>query len=135
MRDLGIFPGDLISAGLGINNRGDIVGASIDGSVTAGNPRAMLWSNGVMMDLNALVANSSMYLLSAFSINDGGEIAGFGVNGDGEVHGFLATPRDGSDNDKGHGNDRECRSSRGSARCAPPLHEGDADRKLRPARR
>jgi probable HAF family extracellular repeat protein len=83
MRDLGTLPGDLNSAGLGINNRGDIVGASIDGSLATGNPRATLWSNGVMMDLDALVANSPMYLLTAFSINDGGEIAGFGVNGDG----------------------------------------------------
>jgi hypothetical protein len=51
-----------------------------------------------MSDLNALIpANSSMYLITAFSINDEGQIAGFGVVTSGpeagEVHGFLATPR------------------------------------------
>ena len=31
-------------------------------------------------------------LLTAFSINDSGEIAGFGVTSDGEIHAFLAAP-------------------------------------------
>ncbi|MGA7078363.1 MAG: hypothetical protein WBQ43_07650 [Terriglobales bacterium] len=92
MQDLGTLPGDLNSAGLGMNDLGDIVGASIDGDVATGLPRAMLWHNGVMSDLNALAADSPLYLLTAFTINDRGEIVGFGVNSTGEVHAFLATP-------------------------------------------
>jgi probable HAF family extracellular repeat protein len=93
MQDLSTLPGDALSAGLGMNNLGDIVGASIDGDLATGNPRAVLWHNGVIADLNALVPNSPMYLLTAFAINDVGQIVGFGVNNAGEVHGFLATPK------------------------------------------
>jgi probable HAF family extracellular repeat protein len=94
MRDLGTLPGDANSAGLGINDRGEIVGASIDGSLPSGNPRAFLWRHGVMTDLNTLVpADSPLYLLTALGINDEGEIAGFGVTGTGDIHAFLATPR------------------------------------------
>jgi len=92
MEDLGTLPGDLNSAGLGMNNLGDIVGASIDGDVATGFPRAMLWHAGVMNDLNALVPDSPLYLLTAFTINDRGDIVGFGVNSTGDVHGFLAIP-------------------------------------------
>jgi probable HAF family extracellular repeat protein len=58
-----------------------------------GNPRAFLWKDGRMTDLNELVpANSPLHLLTAFGINDAGEIAGFGVTGSGDLHAFLATP-------------------------------------------
>jgi probable HAF family extracellular repeat protein len=99
MRDLGVLPGDLVGASLGLNNLGDIVGASITTpGPSTGNPRAFLWHKGHMSDLNALIpADSSMYLLTAFSINDEGQIAGFGVVTSGPdagiIHGFLATPK------------------------------------------
>ena len=49
--------------------------------------------NGVMTDLNTLVpADSPLYLLTAFAVNDSGEIVGFGVTDEGDLHGFLATP-------------------------------------------
>jgi probable HAF family extracellular repeat protein len=94
MRDLGVLPGDLVGAGLAINKNGEIVGASISAPGPAsGNPRAFLWRNGVMTDLNDLVqANAPLYLLQAFSINDAGEIAGIGATSTGDVHAFLATP-------------------------------------------
>jgi hypothetical protein len=58
-----------------------------------GNPRAFLWENGVITDLNTLVpANSPLYLLTGFSSNSRGEIAGFGVTTDGEIHAYLASP-------------------------------------------
>ena len=58
-----------------------------------GNPRAFVWRNGVMTDLNTLVpADSPLYLLTAFAVNDSGEIVGFGATEDGDLHGFLATP-------------------------------------------
>ena len=75
MSDLGTLPGDVISVGCGINNRGQVTGVSIDAS---GNLRAYLWQNGVMTDLNSLIPpNSPLYLLHAFSINSAGEIVGF----------------------------------------------------------
>jgi probable HAF family extracellular repeat protein len=95
MLDLGTLPGDVNSCGLGNNDRGEVVGASIDGSVATGNPRAFLRRNGIMTDLNSLVPKDSpLYLLTAFGINDVGEIAGFGVNSAGDIHAFLATPCD-----------------------------------------
>jgi probable HAF family extracellular repeat protein len=94
MMDLGVLPGDLVGAGLNMNNRGEIVGASVSAPGPAsGNPRAFLWREGAMADLNDLIpADAPLYLLTAFGINDEGDIIGFGVTGEGDVHGFLATP-------------------------------------------
>lgn len=95
MRDLGTLAGDNISAGLGMNNLGDIVGASIAGpDPLSGLPKAVLWHKGVITDLNTVVpANTSLFLLTAFMINDVGQVVGFGVDlNTSEVHGFLATP-------------------------------------------
>jgi probable HAF family extracellular repeat protein len=92
--DLGVLPGDSVGFAGDINGRGEVVGASVTapGPLT-GNPRAYIWRNGVMADLNDLVpANSPLYLLTAFSINESGEIVGFGATESGDLHGFLATP-------------------------------------------
>jgi len=96
MRDLGVLYGDVDSAGLGINDGGEVVGASVGAGGPLVDVRAFLWQNGVMSDLNALVpADSPLYLLTAFAINNTGEIAGFGVNtSTGDLHAFLATPCD-----------------------------------------
>jgi len=59
----------------------------------SGSPRAAMWRNGEKFDLNALALPASpLYLLTAFGINDSGQIVGFGADQDGNVHGFLATP-------------------------------------------
>ena len=95
MRDLGVHPGDFVGAGLGLNNEGEVVGPSFSApGPTSGSPRAFLWRDGVMHDLNALVPpDSPLYLLLADGINDVGEIAGFGVEtSTGDIHAFLATP-------------------------------------------
>ena len=103
MRDLGVLDGDLVGAGLGMNNRGDVVGASISAPGAAtGNARAFVWRHGHMSDLNTLVQiDAPMYLLVAFGINDDGLITGFGVVTSGpdagKVHAFLATPQDDND--------------------------------------
>lgn len=95
MRDLGTLPGDNISAALGMNNLGDIVGASIAGpDPLTGVPKAVVWHHGVITDLNTVVPeDTSLFLLTAFMINDAGQVVGFGVDlNTSEVHGFLATP-------------------------------------------
>jgi len=100
MQDLGTLPGDNISAGLGINNLGDIAGASIDGpDPLSGMSKAVLWHNGRITDLNTVVPpDTSLFLLTAFMINDAGQVAGFGVDvNTSEVHAFLATPVHGDD--------------------------------------
>ena len=91
MSDLGTLPGDVISVGCGINNRGQVTGVSIDSD---GNLRAYLWQNGVMTDLNSLIPpNSPLYLMHAFSINSAGEIVGFAYNTQtGNVDAYLAIP-------------------------------------------
>lgn len=55
-------------------------------------PRAVLWENDVMTDLNSLIpANSGWFLLEASSINKLGQIVGNGtING--QRHAFLLTP-------------------------------------------
>jgi probable HAF family extracellular repeat protein len=95
MRDLDTLPGDVASLSLGINDGGEVVGASISppGPPT-GSFRAFLWRNGVMTDLNTLIpANSALYLLLAQSINSSGEIIGLAFDSsDNQAHGFLAAP-------------------------------------------
>jgi probable HAF family extracellular repeat protein len=104
MQDLGVLPGDFVGAGLGLNNKGEVVGPSFAApGPTGATPRAFLWANGKMHDLNTLVPpDSPLYLLIAYGINDSGEIAGLGVQtSTGEYHAFLATPcdRDQADTD------------------------------------
>ncbi len=90
MQDLGTLSGDVASLSLGINQTGSIVGASLDSNF---NPRAFLWNDGVMTDLNTLVApQSPLYLITGCSINSRGEITGLGVTSTGEIHTYLATP-------------------------------------------
>lgn len=90
MKDLGTLSGDISSGGLGVNLRNEVVGAS---NSSDGSQRAFLWRNGLMTDLNTLVPNDSpLYLVTAFGINDRGEIVGFGATQEGDLHAFLATP-------------------------------------------
>jgi len=94
MRDRGTLPGDIVSAGLGINNRDEVVGNSVSApGPLMGNPRPFLWRDGVMVDLNTLIpADSPLKLLTASGINDRGQITGSGVTSNGEIHAYLATP-------------------------------------------
>ena len=61
MRDLGALSGDVQSAGLSINNEGEVVGPSLDED---GNPTAYVWRNGAMSDLNSLVIGESPCICS-----------------------------------------------------------------------
>lgn len=74
IRNLGTLPGDVTSEAHGINDRGQVVGVSCD---AAGNCRAFLWEDGVMKDLNTLVAPGYPGVLTtAQDINNRGEITG-----------------------------------------------------------
>ena len=72
-----------------INERREIVGFMLDANF---NSHAFLWKDGVMVDLNDLIAKDSPWMLqSAAGINASGQIAGQGLI-NGKVHAFLATP-------------------------------------------
>jgi probable HAF family extracellular repeat protein len=95
MRDLGTLPGAFatIAGCCGtVNNQDDVVGFSIDEfGITP-----FLWHDGTMADLNSLMpANSPLYLLSASSINEAGEITGQAcvLPACSELHAFRATPK------------------------------------------
>jgi probable HAF family extracellular repeat protein len=93
MQDLHTLSGDVASVSLSINDAGSVVGASLDADF---NPRAFLWEEGLMTDLNTLIgADSPLYLLTGCSINSRGEITGLGLTSTGEIHTYLATPTHG----------------------------------------
>ncbi len=89
MQDLGTLFGDVASVSISINDAGSVVGTSLDANF---NPRAFLWEESVMTDLNTLIAGDSpLYLLTGCSINSRGEITGLALTSTGEIHTYLAT--------------------------------------------
>jgi probable HAF family extracellular repeat protein len=96
MQDLGTVEdevdNDSYSVGIGINDKGQIVGisASADFSIL----RGFIRQNGKLVDLNSLVAGStSLNLLTACSINLAGEIIGIAFDPNtGDTHAYKATP-------------------------------------------
>lgn len=84
-----------------INEKNQAVGNSFNFNVSPPISRAVLWQNGRLSDLNALVIQpTSLYLTLAQGINDAGEIVGTATDtSTGETVGFLAVPVfDGSGN-------------------------------------
>jgi probable HAF family extracellular repeat protein len=103
MLPLPLLEGDKTSAAYDINEEGQIVGVSngpLDGPV---GQRAFLYENGMMMDLNGLIQpDSSLYLLLAQGINDGGEIVGTAIDtSTSAVFAFLAVPSYGGESEAG----------------------------------
>jgi probable HAF family extracellular repeat protein len=93
MRPLLPVAGDPNSAANGANDRGQVVGASGDEIFDVSPNRAVLWQDSAGTDLNSVIpANSPLYLLWAFGINETGQIVGQGVTADGSAHPFLLTP-------------------------------------------
>jgi probable HAF family extracellular repeat protein len=94
MRDLGTLPGDVNSAALAINDRGQVVGISYGAhGPFDGSGKPFLWQNGLMTDLTSLVpADSSLAVVFAGAINSRGEIAGFGATVHGDLHALVLTP-------------------------------------------
>jgi probable HAF family extracellular repeat protein len=93
IRALHPLPGDTVSFGFGINNWGQVVGASglCSNTVFPENPtapHAVLWErDGTPVDLGNLGGSSNI----AGSINDRGDVNGTSSNAAGVVHSFLWT--------------------------------------------
>ena len=84
-QDLGMLSGDYGSEASGINDRGDIVGTSLD---KENRHRAVLWSKGgVINDLGTLPNRTSS---KALAINNQGEVVGVS-EGDREERAFVWT--------------------------------------------
>jgi len=89
MTDLGTLGGGS-SFAYSINDGGTVVGYSwLAGRA---NPHAFVYSNGIMLDLNSLLANGSGWeLTEAYGINDAGQIVGSGLF-NGRVSAFRLDP-------------------------------------------
>ncbi len=88
IRDLGTLPGDAKSQALGINERRQVVGLSCGATC-----RAFLWQDGVMTDLNTLVASGARDpLFYAGDIDDFGAITGQTLAAGGTSSAFVALP-------------------------------------------
>jgi probable HAF family extracellular repeat protein len=107
LTDLGtLFPNtpSSVGAAFGINNSGMIVGWSAQSGGTIGNPpvppvnpRAWVYANGKMVDLNTLLPAScaNWTLIVANGVSDNGDIVGVAFVGgypNGDEHAFLLTP-------------------------------------------
>jgi probable HAF family extracellular repeat protein len=90
--DLGTVAGDAYSIAVAVAKRGLVLGVSLSANFA---PRAALWRDGIATDLNTLVpSDSPLYLESACSTNDKGEIIGFAYlkSNPTESHAFVAKP-------------------------------------------
>jgi probable HAF family extracellular repeat protein len=85
-----LLPSDIRAEALGVNANNQVVGLSVS---AANVPRAFLWQNGVMTDLNTMTAPGSQFLLFANDINDRGEITGESLDSStGAAPAFLGMP-------------------------------------------
>lgn len=89
--NIGTLDDDPLSQAAAINSRRQVVGISF-GDLVRG-PRAFLWQNDVLVNLNDLVDIGEDVLLSAQDINDAGQITGRVRDAaTGQVMVFVATP-------------------------------------------
>jgi probable HAF family extracellular repeat protein len=85
IRELPTLYGDSRSYALGLNDRGQIAGAS--GSCSAYNTHALFWQDGRVSDLGNLGGTMNN---AALDINNKGQVAGYSdLAGDTTMHGFL----------------------------------------------
>lgn len=120
---LGMLPGEQSSYAYDINHHGEIVGNSkpaIDDGLRKHRlsiARPFLWQCGNMLDLNALIPESSGWeLIDARGINNNGRIVGSGLK-DGEVRAYMLKPVKGPgrgrDQGRGNGEPPVCPGSQG----------------------
>lgn len=92
MVNLGTLPGDYASGARDINNDGVVVGWSSPRPRPTSDPRAVLYRNDRIQNLNELIpADSGWVLLEANGINDYGQIVGSGRIA-GKTRAFLLSP-------------------------------------------
>ena len=98
IKDLGTVPGDKCSIAFGMNDRGQVVGAS---GICHGSLHAFLWERGgPMVDVNLLVSpKSDITVLYPWEINVRGEIAAKAVLPSGDHHAVLLVPDGDCDDD------------------------------------
>ena len=89
MKDLGTANGNPCSHADSINNEGQIVGSTTDCHT---NLAAVIWAHGSAIDLNTLIAPSTLHLTEAVYISDQGQIVGYGVLPNGDQHAYLLIP-------------------------------------------
>ena len=92
--NLGILPGDGAAFATGINNRGQVVGSTLN---SIGWAHGFLWQDGVLTNLNALNPEvSNLYIVAGSNINERGQISGMAqvMSGPdmGKIHAILLTP-------------------------------------------
>jgi probable HAF family extracellular repeat protein len=86
VKSLGGLQSSTSSEAYGINNGGDIVGASTVGAAQGAPSHAFLYSHGVMTDLGTVPGDVDS---AAYSINDRGQIVGYSVDAAGSGRAFL----------------------------------------------
>lgn len=94
MQSLGTAPGDRCSTAYAVNDAGTVVG---NAGVCHGAIDAFIFEHGSTMNLNTLIAPTTLHLKEALSINDRGEIMGIGVLPDGAQHEYVLMPSGASD--------------------------------------
>jgi probable HAF family extracellular repeat protein len=88
-QDLRPLPGDVATEARAINVNGDVVGRS--GSADLSTSRAVLWRQGVAIDLDTQTDADGWTLLIATGINDVGQIVGTGLH-NGQKRAFRLHP-------------------------------------------
>ena len=91
VQTLGTLPNLDTSEGLDVNDNGMIVGYAWDGTGNGFDPRAWVWVDGTMYDLNELLPEGGDFeiLSRATGVNNNGDIVGWGRLLDGSVGAFL----------------------------------------------
>jgi len=94
VKNLGILPGDGAAFATGINNRGQVVGSTLN---SEGWSRGFIWQDNVMTDLNTLIPeDSNLSIIAASNINERGQISGMATVLTGpdanKIHAILLTP-------------------------------------------
>lgn len=88
---LGTLPNLDTSDGADVNDNGMVVGYAWDGTFSGFDPRAWVWVDGTMYDLNDLLDEQSAFeiLSRATGVNNHGDIVGWGRLLDGSTGAFL----------------------------------------------